>query len=74
MSNTSRVDTTMFDGEHYLGKPADFTDVIISRRVNLVNQIPDFTNSNLELLEIGCGNGASMFLLSDKFKSCFGVK
>lgn len=74
MSNTSRVDTTMFDGEHYLGKPADFTDVIISRRVNLVNQIPDFTNSNLELLEIGCGNGASMFLLSDKFKSCFGVE
>ena len=74
MSNTSRVDTTMFDGEHYLGKPADFTDVIISRRVNLVNQIPAFTNTDLELLEIGCGNGASMFLLSDKFKSCFGVE
>lgn len=74
MSNTSRVDTTMFVEEHYLGKPADFTDVIISRRINLVNQIPNFTDKNFELLEIGCGNGASMFLLSDQFKSCYGVE
>ena len=74
MSNTSRVDTTMFVDEHYLGKPADFTDVIISRRINLVNQIPNFTDKNFELLEIGCGNGASMFLLSDQFKSCYGVE
>ena len=74
MSNTSRVDTTMFVDEHYLGKPADFTDVIISRRINLVKQIPNFTDKNFELLEIGCGNGASMFLLSDQFKSCYGVE
>ena len=74
MSNTSRVDTTMFDGEHYLGKPADFTDVIISRRVNLVKQIPDFVQPQLDLLEIGCGNGASMFLLADDFNACYGVE
>ncbi len=74
MSNTSRVDTSMFVGEHYLGKPADFADKIISRRVDLVKQIPDFTNTNLELLEIGCGNGASLFLLADKFSSCLGVE
>ena len=30
--------------------------------------------TNLDLLEVGCGNGASMFLLADKFNSCLGVE
>jgi cyclopropane fatty-acyl-phospholipid synthase-like methyltransferase len=74
MANTSRVDTTMFAGEHYLGKPADFTDKIITRRVGLVNRIAGFTNKNYSLVDIGCGNGASMFLLSEKFKDCTGLE
>ncbi len=63
----------LFEGEHYLGKPADATDRIITRRVELVNAIPGFCDKNLDLLEIGCGNGASMLLLHDKMKSCYGV-
>jgi 2-polyprenyl-3-methyl-5-hydroxy-6-metoxy-1,4-benzoquinol methylase len=74
MANTERVDTTMFVGEHYLGKPADFTDKIITRRVELVRQIPDFINKEFSLVDIGCGNGASMFLLADEFKECVGLE
>lgn len=74
MANTSRVDTTMFAGEHYLGKPADFTDKIITRRVGLVKQIDGFCDKQYDLVDIGCGNGASMFLLSGDFRSCTGLE
>ena len=39
----------MFAGEHYLGKPADFTDKIITRRVGLVQRIPGFCDKQLDL-------------------------
>jgi 2-polyprenyl-3-methyl-5-hydroxy-6-metoxy-1,4-benzoquinol methylase len=69
----TRVDEKLFDGEHYLGRPADTTDKIISRRVELVKQIPGFCNKDLTLLEIGCGNGATLLLMADEMKSCLGV-
>lgn len=69
-----RVPQQMFDNKrHYWGRPADTTDKIISRRIALVKRIPDFIGRDLELLEIGCGNGASMFLLADEMKVCHGV-
>ncbi len=68
-----RVDETLFEGEHYLGKPADSTDKIITRRVELVKQIPGFCNKDLKLLEIGCGNGATLLLMAGEMKSCLGV-
>jgi 2-polyprenyl-3-methyl-5-hydroxy-6-metoxy-1,4-benzoquinol methylase len=69
----TRVDETLFEGEHYLGRPADHTDKIITRRVTLVKQIPGFCNKNMDLLEIGCGNGATMLLLANEFKSIQGI-
>lgn len=69
----SRVDKNLFEGKHYLGKPADGDDKIISRRVELVKQIPGFCNKELNLLEIGCGNGATLLLMSSEMKACKGV-
>lgn len=69
----TRVDEKLFEGEHYLGRPADTTDKIISRRVELVKQIPGFCNKQMSLLEIGCGNGATLLMMADEMKSCLGV-
>jgi len=74
MRYQERIPSTLFDEKgHYLGKPANFNDKIILRRLNLVNKIPNFTGTDLKLLDIGCGNGASMFGLHHKMKSCVGV-
>ena len=59
--------------EHYLGKPANFDDRIVQRRLRLLRKIPEFTGENLTLLDIGCGNGASLFGLQKEFKYCLGV-
>ena len=67
-----RIPKERFEGEHYLGRPADFADLIVRRRVELVKQIPEFTGKNLTLADVGCGNGASMILLSTNFKACKG--
>ena len=42
MGNTDRVDKDMFVDEHYLGKPADMTDRLTSRRIRLVESIEGF--------------------------------
>jgi 2-polyprenyl-3-methyl-5-hydroxy-6-metoxy-1,4-benzoquinol methylase len=75
MQYKERIPEELFkeDG-HYLGRPADFNDRIIQRRLNLVNKIDNFTGKNLTLLDIGCGNGASMFELSHKMKNCLGIE
>lgn len=69
-----RIPEELFKGDHYLGRPADFDDKIVQRRVALVREIPDFTGEKLDLLDIGCGNGASMFLLANEFKYCLGLE
>ena len=69
----TRVDEKLFEGEHYLGRPADTTDKIISRRVELVKKIPGFCNKEMNLLEIGCGNGATLLLMADEMQNCLGV-
>src|SRR5688572_14328267 len=69
----TRVDEKLFDGEHYLGRPADTTDKIITRRVELAKATPGFCNKEMNLLEIGCGNGATLLLMADEMKSCLGV-
>lgn len=60
------------DGQ-YLGRPADFDDRIISRRIRLLEETEGFISKEATLLDIGCGNGASMFLLCDKLKACKGI-
>lgn len=69
----TRVDETLFEGEHYLGRPADHTDKIITRRADLVKAIPSFCNKDMDLVEIGCGNGATLLLMAKEMKSCLGV-
>lgn len=75
MRYEERIPDELFkeDG-HYLGRPADFSDRIIHRRVRLVKSIPNFVGKQNNLLEIGCGNGASMFLLSDAMNKCVGIE
>lgn len=75
MRYKERIPTELFkDDGSYLGRPADFSDRIIERRIRLVEGIKGFTNKKHSLLDIGCGNGASMFSLSDKMQKCTGIE
>ncbi len=75
MRYTKRIPDQLFQEDgHYLGRPADFGDRIVLRRVKLVEAITNFTGKNFSLLDVGCGNGASMFLLSEKMKNCVGIE
>jgi len=60
-------------GGNYLGRPADFEDELVLRRIRLLQKIPGFLAKEYSLLDIGCGNGASMFLLSKSMKKCVGI-
>lgn len=74
MSNTSRVDKTLFESEHYLGKPADNNDLLVWRRIDLVKAYPGFLDSNLDMVEIGCGNGNTAVPMAKHFKSVVGLE
>ena len=73
MRYEDRVPEELVRDGHYLGRPADFTDKIITRRVNLVKQIPGFCGKGYDLLDIGCGNGASSLLLADDMRYVLGI-
>jgi 2-polyprenyl-3-methyl-5-hydroxy-6-metoxy-1,4-benzoquinol methylase len=74
MKYTKRIPKTLFnEDEHYLGRPADFNDRIVQRRLRLLKKIPEFTNEYLTLLDVGCGNGASLFGVQKNFKFCLGI-
>ncbi len=74
MSNTSRVDKTLFESEHYLGKPADNNDLLVWRRIDLVKAYPSFLDSTLDMVEIGCGNGNTAVPMAKHFKSVMGLE
>jgi 2-polyprenyl-3-methyl-5-hydroxy-6-metoxy-1,4-benzoquinol methylase len=74
MSNTSRVDKTLFESEHYLGKPADNNDLLVWRRIDLLKAYPGFLDSNLDMVEIGCGNGNTAVPMAKHFKSVMGLE
>jgi 2-polyprenyl-3-methyl-5-hydroxy-6-metoxy-1,4-benzoquinol methylase len=74
MSNTSRVDKALFEAEHYLGKPADNNDLLVWRRIDLVKAYPGFLDSNLDMVEIGCGNGNTAVPMAKHFKSVMGLE
>lgn len=75
MRYKERIPEGLFEENgHFKGRPADFKDRIVLRRVRLVKQIPNFVGKDLSLLDIGCGNGASMFLFSNEMKNCVGVE
>lgn len=56
-----------------LGKPAGYTDRIVERRVRLIRQIPGFCDKNLSVIDVGCGNGATLSLLAGEFRQALGV-
>jgi SAM-dependent methyltransferase len=74
MSNTARVDKSMFEEAHYLGKPADADDLIVQRRLRMIYNIPGFTGKDMDLLEIGCGNGNTVLQLAPEFQSAVGLE
>jgi len=74
ITSSEHIPDNLFNEKgHYLGKPASFDDRIVKRRIRLVEGIEGFTGRNLTLLDIGCGNGASLFGLSGKMKHCLGA-
>lgn len=73
MQNTGRVDKNLFQEDHYLGKPADDSDRIISRRIRILQQQPGFFEKKADLLEAGCGNGSTMCRIAPHFNSCVGA-
>jgi len=73
MSNTDRVDKNLFSDDHYLGKPADDLDKIITRRIAILESFPDFFGKDLTCVEIGCGTGTTINRLAGKFRAVLGV-
>lgn len=69
----SIVDKNRFKDGHYIGLPADFNDLFVKTRAQLVQDIPGFTGKEYELADVGCGNGNSVFLLAPHFKKCVGI-
>lgn len=75
MHYKDRIPEELFEKDgHFLGRPADYGDRIVSRRIALVEDIDGFTGPQYDLLDIGCGNGASLFLLASKMQSCTGIE
>ncbi len=56
-----------------LGKPAEYEDFIITRRINILKKFNGFLGKNLILADVGCGNGGSLIPLSKYFMYCHGV-
>lgn len=73
MSNTNRVDKDLFRDKHYLGKPADDVDKIISRRINILERYPQFFDAGTDLIEVGSGSGATITRLANRFRSALGI-
>jgi 2-polyprenyl-3-methyl-5-hydroxy-6-metoxy-1,4-benzoquinol methylase len=73
MSNTNRVDKALFEENHYLGKPADDTDRIITRRIEILEEFPEFYGKELSLIEVGCGSGATINRVANEFHHCLGI-
>ena len=68
------IDKDRFVDGHYLGLPAESNARIIKQRIDIIkNKVPDFCNTDLTLVDVGCGNGASIFSLANDFKNCVGI-
>jgi 2-polyprenyl-3-methyl-5-hydroxy-6-metoxy-1,4-benzoquinol methylase len=73
MSKSPRVDKKLFHDEHYLGRPADDEDKIITRRIGIMERYPEFFNREMDCIEIGCGSGATITRVANRFRNCLGV-
>lgn len=55
------------------GKPAQPTDYIVHRRAEILRATPGFCGEDLSLLDLGCGNGATMVELAKDFTRVDGI-
>lgn len=68
------VDKKLFNKDaHYLGRPADFDTKFIKWRVEFLKEDKEFINPEKTLIDIGCGNGATLFGIHNDFKELKGV-
>lgn len=74
MSNTSRVDKSLFEESHYLGKPADSNDLLVQRRIRILEKFEGYFDQNADLVEIGCGNGNTILQISGRFRHSYGLE
>lgn len=56
-----------------LGQPSHYDDLIITRRIAVLDQFDHFFDEEKTLIDIGCGNGATLFHLADRFRLCHGI-
>lgn len=56
------------------GKPADPEDYIVRRRAEILRAHPGFCGKELSLLDLGCGNGATMVELAKNFEHIDGLE
>ncbi len=73
MTNTSRVDKTLFTADHYLGKPAGEDDKIVGRRMEILETYPEFFGKNWTCVEAGCGSGSTITKLANRFDKSLGI-
>jgi len=73
MANTARVDKSLFTEQHYLGKPAGDEDKIIGRRIAIMERYPEFFGRHLSCIEAGCGSGATITRVANRFRESLGV-
>lgn len=55
------------------GKPAEFDNLLVRRRVRIVETFGGFLASGLRILDFGCGNGATMFEICDRVLHVDGI-
>ena len=53
--------------------PADLAEFIVARRIALLLDVEGFMSPDAELLDIGCGNGATLLRLADSYRKCHGI-
>lgn len=74
MSSIDHIPEKLFEEDHYLGKPAEIDQKIITRRLSIAKKISDFFNNEETCIEIGCGNGASTLRMAKHFKNVYALE
>lgn len=67
------IDKSLFENDHYLGKPANEEDRIITRRIRILEKYGVFFNKESHLIEVGCGSGITVTRLANRFTTCLGI-
>lgn len=63
----------MADLNRPLGQPAAYHELIVTRRLAVLQQFEGFLDASKTLVDVGCGNGASLLQLAHHFRLCHGI-